>query len=208
MAEQQKVVGRSIAIILGAICVVLAVGMVVALIAYLPAASQIDALNSQVTQKNQSITALNSEIAALNSQISSQNGQNSTTSNAALQLQISQLQDDLNSLNNVVYMNASGTLVSSQSFSLDSNTNATVWNQDNAPLVFPGYVIVQLSSSSNTTFVELSYAAYGVIYDNIVKLGTSGQTAFPVLPGSITIALGNTETNATVKGTVTATYYY
>lgn len=208
MAEQQKVVGRSIAIILGAICVVLAVGMVVALIAYLPAASQIDSLNTQVAQKNQNITALNAQIAALNAQISSQSGQNSTSNDAALRLQISQLQAEINSLNNVVYMNASGTLVSSQAFSLDPSTNTTVWDQDNTPLVFPGYVTVQLTSSSNTTFVELSYVAYGVVYDNVVKLGTSGQTAFPVLPGSIVIIVGNTETNATVTGTVTATYFY
>ena len=207
MAEQ-KMVPRNVAVIIGAICIVLAVGMVVALIAYLPAASQIDSLNAQVAQKNQSITALNSQIAALNAQLGSQSGQNSTSNDAALQLQISQLQAEINSLNNVIYMNASGILVSSQAFSIDPSTNTTVWDQTNTPLIFPGYVTVQVASSSNTTFVEVAYATYGVVYDSVVKVGTSGTAAFPVLPGTIIIGLGNTETNNTVTGTVTATYYY
>lgn len=201
-------VGRSIAIILGAICVVLAVGMVVALIAYLPAASQIDSLNAQIAQKNQSITALNAQIATLTAQVSSQSGQNSTSNDAILQHKIDQLEAQIDSLNNVLYLNVTGILVSNQQFTMDANTNATLWDQTNEPLIFPGYVTVQVTSSSNTTFVELAYASHGATYDNIVKVGANGQATFPVLPGSITISLGNTEINATVTGTVTVTYIY
>jgi cell division protein FtsL len=208
MAEQQKVVGRGAALILGAICVVLAVGMVVALIAYLPATSQIDTLNARIVQKDQSIAALNSEIATLNAQISSQSGQNSTSNDAALQVEINDLESQINYMNNIFYLNITGTLVSNQAFTMDPNSNITMWDQTNEPMIYPGYVTVQLQSSSNTTFVELAYNAYGVVYDNVIETGAIGTAAFPVLPGAITITLGNTETNAPVTGTVTATYIY
>jgi cell division protein FtsL len=207
MAEQTKVVSRSVALILGAICAVLAVGMIVALIAYLPASSQIDSLNAQIAQKNQSISALNAQIATLNSQISNQNGQNSTSSDRSLQIEINDLESQLSSLENVLYLNASATLFN-QAFTMDPHSNTTVWDQTNTPLIYTGFVTVQVTSTSSTTFVELSYSGYGVVYDNVVKVGTAGTASFPVLPGAATISLGNTEANSTVTGNVSATYTY
>jgi cell division protein FtsL len=208
MTEQTKVVSRSVALILGAICAVLAVGMIVALIAYLPASSQIDSLNAQIAQKNQSISALNAQIATLNGQISSQNGQNSTSSDQSLQIEINDLESQLSSLENVLYLNASATLFSNQAFTMDPHSNTTVWDQTNTPLIYTGFVTVQVTSTSSTTFVELSYSGYGVVYDNVVKVGTTGTASFPVLPGAATISLGNTEANSTVTGNVSAIYTY
>jgi flagellin-like hook-associated protein FlgL len=208
MTEQPKVVPRSVALIIGAICIVLAVGMIVALIAYLPASSQIDSLNAQIAQKAQSITTLNAQITALNAQINSQSGQNSTSSDTALQIEINGLEAQINSLNNMLYLNGTGLLVSDQGFTMEANSNVTLWDPSYNPLIYAGYITVQATSSSSTTFVELAYNSYGVAYDNVVTLGISGQAAFPVLPGGVTILLGNTESNDTVTGTITATYVY
>jgi hypothetical protein len=111
-------------------------------------------------------------------------------------------------LYNVVYMNASATLLNGITFSIDPHSNTTVWENPDTPLLYAGFVGVQVQSSSNTTFVELSYASYSVTYDSIVPVGLSGSASFPTLPGPVVIALGNTEANSTVTGTITAIYYY
>ncbi len=108
----------------------------------------------------------------------------------------------------MLYLNASATLFSNQAFTMDPHSNTTLWDQTNTPLIYTGFVTVQVTSTSSTTFVELSYSAYGVVYDNAVKVGTAGTASFPVLPGPATISLGNTEANSTVTGNVSATYTY
>src|SRR5512136_591663 len=70
MAER-KVVGRKVAIILGAVCIALAAGMVITLFVYLPLVGQVDSLETQVTEKDQSIAALTGQVSSLNAQISS-----------------------------------------------------------------------------------------------------------------------------------------
>ena len=75
-------------------------------------------------------------------------------------------------------------------------------------LNFAGFVSVAVQSSSNTTYVEVVYSSYGVNYDNSVTVGTSGTAAFPVLPGTIEIRVGNTETVDSVNATITALYNY
>ncbi len=201
-------VRKEITLIISAIAVVFAIGMAVSLVAYLPAASQIDILNAQIKQKDQSITALNSQIVTLTAQVNSQTGDNSTSSNTILQQQISNLETQIESLNNIFYLNATAYLASNQQFTLDSNSNATLWNQDNNPLIYAGYITIQLASSSNTTYVELAYNSYNVVYDRVVTLGTGGTTTFPVLPGTIIIAVGSTEATSIVTGTVSVTYTY
>ena len=53
---EKKVAGQKTAtIILGIICIVLTIGLVIALVAYVPTTGQIDSLNAQTTQKNQTI---------------------------------------------------------------------------------------------------------------------------------------------------------
>jgi cell division protein FtsL len=204
MAEK-KVGSRTIAIVLGVACIILAVGLVVALVAYLPSSSQIDSLNTQIAQKDQAIAGLNLQITSLQAQINSLNS--SSNNVAGLQDEITSLQGQIQSLYNVLYLNASAILVSNQAFSQEPNTNVTVWDQPDQPLVYAGYVTVQVQSSSNLTYVQVLYYTYGVSYNNVVTLG-SGTASFPVLPGAITIVLGNTEPNDSVTGTVNVVYYY
>jgi cell division protein FtsL len=204
MAEH-KVVGRKIAIGLGVVCIVLSVGLVVALAAYLPMSAQMDSLNAQITQKDQDIAGLNLQITALQSQIDSLN---SSSSNVQyLQSQISDLQQQIQALSNVLYLNVSATLVDNAPFSLQPSTNVTVWDNPDTPLQNAGYLAVQVQSSSNLTYVEVVYNSYGVAYDNVVEVSNSTVT-FPVLPGPVVIVVGNTELADSVTGTVSAYYYY
>jgi cell division protein FtsB len=204
MAER-KVVGRKIAIGLGVICIVLSVGLVVALAAYLPTSAQVDSLNAQIAQNSATVAALNSQITSLQSQV---NRLNSSSANAEyLQSQISDLQQQIQAMSNVLYLNASSILVNNQGFSLEPYTNVTVWNQPDTPLQYSGYVTVQVQSSSNLTYVELVYNSYGVAYDNVVEVSNS-TVAFPALPGPVVLVVGNTELTDSVTGTVNAIYYY
>jgi cell division protein FtsL len=204
---EKKVAGkRAATIILGIVCIALSVGLVIAVVAYLPTSDQIDSLNAQIVQKNQAITGLNAQITSLNDQIKSLSSQNNATLNL-YQNQINLLQQEIQSLNNIVYLNASAFLVQTQEFSHEPNTNVTIWNQPETPLQNAGYVTVQVESSSDQTFVQAVYNSFGVDYNEVVMLG-NGTAVFPVLPGDIVLTLGNYETNDMVNGTVTALYYY
>ena len=202
MAER-KVVGRKLAIVLGVVSIILAVGLVIALVAYLPTSAQVSTLNAQIAEKDQTIAALNLQITAL------QNNNTSQSANAAqvatLQNQITSLQAQITDLYNVLYLNATGVLVNSQAFTQEPYTNVTIWD-GSQPLQYAGYVTVQLQSSSNLTYAEVLYNSFGVAYDNVVTLG-NGTASFPVLPSNAVIVLGNND-NVTATGTVTALYHY
>jgi len=203
MAER-KIVGRKVAILLGLACIILAAGMVVALVAYLPAVAKVNSLNTEIMQRDQTIATLNLQIASLRNSPNNQTANNSDTT--TLQTEIADLQTQVQSLYNVLYLNATGVLVSTQTFDQEPSTNVTIWD-GSLPLQFAGFVTVHVQSSSNQTFVELTYASYGTVYDNVVTLG-NGTASFPVLPGSVIIMLGNMEPTDRVTGTMTTLYHY
>jgi hypothetical protein len=111
-----------------------------------------------------------------------------------------------------------------------------VW-MDNEPITFllnsetdsyytvdyAGYVTVQVTTSTNTTYVEASYTfmvsntPYGVYYDKRVYFDPASEEAvFPVLPlkdhetlaGRIKIAMGNSDPLNNVTCNITMIYYY
>ncbi len=209
MPKSKKVVGRRVAIILGAVCIALAVGLIVAIFAYLPLTGQVDSLNAKLAERDQNITSLTAQVSSLTAPISSLSGGANSSSNVIyLQNMVNDLQGEITRLQNVLYMNASATLIPSQGFQLDANSNMTIWDQPDTPLFYAGFVTVQVTSSSNSTFVELAYSSYGLVYDNVVNVGTGGTAYFPVLPGAIVITLGSFEANSTVTGTAAVTYIY
>lgn len=88
---------------------------------------------------------------------------------------------------------------------------------------YAGYVTVQVTTSTDTTYVEVSYTfmigitPYGVYYDKRVYFDPANEEAvFPVLPlrdhetiaGRIEIAMGNSDPLNNVTGNITMTYYY
>jgi len=202
---QKKVVGRTIAIVLGIICIVLSAGIVVVLAAYLPAQGAINSLNSQVATQNATITSQSQQISALQNSLS-QIGNDQTDKDAQIADLNSQLQELTTYYNNLLLLNASGILVLNQGVSLPASGNSSIWNDY---LDYAGYVVVQVQSSSNTTFANVVYSTnYGVNFNEVVVVGTSGSAVFPVLPGLIDVRVGNTEPTDTVSATVAAIYHY
>jgi uncharacterized coiled-coil protein SlyX len=201
---QKKVFGRTMVIALGMICIVLVAGLVGAIAVYMP---MVNSLESQIAEKDNTISSLNSQVSSLNSQVSSLQANFEQVNST-----ISDYKDAIEAYNSqiayyrsILYLNESGYLFASQPLTQDANTSTVVYN---SAIEYAGFVSVTVESSSNTTYVQMIYASYGVNYDHNVTVGTSGTAAFPVLPGEIVIGVGNTELVDNVNATVTALYRY
>jgi cell division protein FtsL len=212
MVETQKnVIGRNVAIALGIICIVLAVGLVGAIAVY---TSQINDKNNTIATKDSQITSLNSEITDKDNTISSLNSQ------------ISSLNSEKSNLTEIINLANSTVWVNDQTIS-QSASSYTFWGGPHLYMTptlymtpaywgpafstsYAGYVSVDvLSSNTTNTYVEVIWSAYGVSYDNTITVGTSGTAVFPVLPcSSIEIRVGNTNLSNGANETVTITYYY
>lgn len=197
---------QKLSIALAAVSIVLAVGLIVAVMAYLPANDQINSLNAKVTEQNQTITSQNATITSLQAQLNSLSNQNPNSQVTNLQNEVTDLQDQIQSLSNIINFNASSYLVNNQPLTLDSSVNQTLWDQSDTPLVYAGAVYVQVTPASSSTFAEVIYSSTGLDYDTVMPL-TTGSAVFPVLPSAAAILLGTTSTNAT-DVTVTVIYYY
>ena len=202
----QKVVNRRVALVLGMICILLVAALVAVILVYKPMANT-SALESQLAEKDSTIASLNSSVTALQNLVARYVTYfNESYSNASdYDLEIASLNAQISILENYLNLNASGLLLNNQAVNQAAGANTTVFND---VLPYAGYVSVDVQSNSATTYVEVLYSAFGVNYDENQTVGTSGTAAFPVLPGTIEIRIGNTDTSGTVTGTVTATYHF
>jgi cell division protein FtsL len=182
--SEKKVVSRTVAIALGIICIVLAVGLVGAVANY----------TSIISGKDNTIASLNSQISSKDSQISSKDSQ------------ISSLQTQVNDLINTVNLGKSTVWVYDDTASQPAGYY-TYWTSSAS---YAGYVSVVVHTSTTTnTYVEVIWSAKGVSYDNTITVGTGGTAVFPILPASsIEIRVGNTNLLSGATETVTMTYYY
>ncbi|MCL2287942.1 MAG: hypothetical protein FWC33_02000 [Candidatus Bathyarchaeota archaeon] len=80
---------------------------------------------------------------------------------------------------------------------------------------YAGYVFVRIdSSTSRNNYASVSYtskagsSAHIVTYEKQVNLAQGDWFCFPVLPGGVTIHVGNTEWYNDVTQTVTIEYWY
>jgi hypothetical protein len=208
---QKKSSPKIVVITLAVICVILAASLVGVIAIYQPNSQ------AQSADKDATISALQEQITALNLQLS--NTANATTyvaQIAYLNQQISALNDSLNdtitsandditSLESILKLQASG-LLYDNSFVQDANvTSTTLWSDT---LEYAGYVIVEATATSNTTYAEALYTFNGVNFAFNQTLGTSGTALFPVMPGTVTVNIGYTNTTAANNVAATATYYY
>jgi len=186
--SEKKVVDRKVAIALGMICVVLAVGLV-GVVAYYTAI--INGLNSQVSQLQ---AWLQENITRYESQITS------------LRSQISQLQSQVDEFRAIVNLEKSETWVSRQTVSQPAG-GYYYWS---FTVRYAGYIVVTVhSSTTDNTYVRVMWSSYGIIYDKTVNVGASGTAVFPVLPCSrVEIRVGNTNLVSGATETVSITYYY
>ena len=205
---QKKSNSKVLVFALIAICVILAGSLVGVIAIYQP-------IDSQLEAKDTTISSLQSQILNLESELASQSNSSSTQ---AYINQITLLNQELASLNDsytaaqsdayyfqsILQLQQSGTLYSN-SITQDANTTTTIWNDQ---LDYAGYVIVQATSTANTTYAEVIYSYTGANFDYTQTIGTSGSAVFPVLPGIVQVNIGNINQTDTNTITVTATYFY
>ena len=194
------------------VCIVLAASLVGVLALYVSNGNTAD-LKAQITDKDSTITSLQSQIASLEAQILQ--NPNSTVYQsqiASLNQQISNLNDEISNLNgqlsgyyNIAIMNASSILLNQQVVTQDANSTTNIFS---STIYYAGYVAIQATASSDTTFVEVNYSYAGSTFDYNKTIGTSGTAVFPVLPGTLLINIGNTNQTTANNATVSATYYY
>jgi type II secretory pathway pseudopilin PulG len=78
-------------------------------------------------------------------------------------------------------------------------------------LSYPGYVkVIVFSSTTTKTYVEINgYSEQGISYSTgQVDIGSSGTVSFPVLPGSVTIYIGNNNLINGATEQIEIVYYY
>ena len=190
-------------IALSIICVVLAASLIAVFAVYQPTN-----LQAQISEKNKKISSLEAQISSLTSQFNS-NATGYENQIQSLNAELTNLTTQLNSADsqletaaNIMTMNASETLVSASSETLAPS--ADVFNN---ALPYPGYISVQATSNSTTTYTQVSYNAYGVSFNQNATLGKSGTAVFPVLSTTVDVRIGTTNETAS-NATVTITYYY
>jgi hypothetical protein len=158
-------------------------------------------LTSEVAEKNATITTQTQQITALQTSLSQ-----CSTEVAAKDEDIAELNSYVTSLLNILYLNASTYFLNGETVVMQPNGNVSIFNNI---VDYAGFVRVQVASDSNTTFVSAIYStSYGVNYDEVTVVGTSGIAVFPVLPSAVDIRVGNSEVSSAVNATITATYYY
>jgi hypothetical protein len=254
---EKKLVGRSVAIVLGVLCILLLVGMVGAVIYYNNAYnnyasthSHSDAdyisLASQLATTNTNISSLNSQLSTLQSELASNNTRltdltrqvtslETEITNAATNLktvddyynsllyvintdnhdlavtletansQITSLQNQVNDLKAIGNLSVS-TIWVNQTVSQPAGSS-TVWSELTS---YAGYVSITVSSSTtSSTYANVTYSSHGVNYSVQTNVGTSGTAYFPVLPAAnVTVAVGNGLPSGSATETVTIIYYY
>jgi hypothetical protein len=193
------------------ICVVLAASLVFVIAIYAPNSN----LREQLASKDNTINQLEQQVANLQTQVSNAPNVSTYTDQIAyLNAQLAILNGTLSEYNdtltqlaqseNITSMGASELLLNQQAISI-GNTSAT--DVFNSRLPYAGYIAVKATSTSSTTYVQTVYSFGGVNFNQTAMLATSGTAAFPVLPATVDIEMGNFD-QATSNSTVTITYYY
>lgn len=192
-------------ITLAVLCVLLAASLVGVIAIYATNGNSSD-LKAEITQKDNLINSLQANNTNLQNKISQ------TPDVSVYQNQIANLNQQLADANNqvagyynIAIMNASSSLIYQQPLTQDPNTTTAIFSDS---IFYSGYVVVQATATANTTYAEVIYSYGGFNFDYNQTLGTSGTAAFPVLPGTLIINIGNINQTAANTVTASATYYY
>ena len=75
---------------------------------------------------------------------------------------------------------------------------------------YAGYIVVTVhSSTTDNTYVEVVWDAYGCHYDEKITVGSGGTAVFPVLPSTnVDIRVGNTNLVQGASEVVSVVYHY
>ena len=201
MSEPKKVVRNTPAIVLGIICILLAVGMVSVYV------YQNNMYNALKSSSSSSSSSLNAQITNLKTWLSG-----NETALATANAQITTLTSQLANANAINSLQDSTVVANDKTVSQGNGA----YSDFSLSASYAGYVSVDVQSSTVAgTWVEISYSSNGVSYsqaytgNQAINVGSSA--VFPVLPSSsITIGVGNglSFLSSGATETVTITYYY
>src|SRR3990172_508390 len=156
---QRKIVGRTVAIVLGLICVVLAAGLVGVLAVYLSGSSnatEISKLKTENTALKSNMTSLTNQLATLQNSLNQANANLNSLSDQ-YDADIAELNDAYLALVNLLNLNASAIILQNQAVQLAAGENVTVFEDS---VQYAGYFTVQVTSDSNSTFAQIFFS-YG-----------------------------------------------
>ena len=211
--HEKKVVGRTVAIAIGIIAIVLLVGLVGAMADYTSIINGKDSTITTITNQNNQLNTWLSGNKTLLSQTQTWLSGNETLYNnyvndhSYTNEQYQNLQTQIANENSIISLSNSTTWVNDQTVSQTAE-GYSYWQFSAG---YAGYVSVSVqSSTTSNTYVRVMYSSHDVSYDNQIGVSTGGTAVFPVLPPSsiIEIRVGNTNPTNGATETVTITYYY
>lgn len=202
--KPKKVVGRSVAIALGIICILL-IASLGGIMAY---------YTMTIRNKENELGSANNTISQLNTNITNLQNQNTNLQNQVNNFHIGNTENSTIWVNNKIVQ-------TNENVSIQTSENVSVVGIENVGwgtyVPSAGYVSIRVSSNNNSTYVGLG-TFYILNSTNInstniffptyqFSVGLGGTVVFPVLPASmISIYFGSSIGEATL--TLTIIYYY
>ena len=216
MTQQATPVKKTsvVVVALAVVCVVLAAGFVGLIVLYSPSnqanpdqQATIDHLNEQLANfiANQTdVTPYVQQIAQLRTQL--QQYQDQPTDNDT----ITALQQEITNYEQLLALAKTGALYGTSTFTQNPNTVTQIFS---GTTNYAGYVVVQATSTANSTYAQAQFTFGGIAYSYNQTIGLSGTAVLPVLPSTqdntFIVSIGNTQTDITNNTvTATATFYY
>ncbi len=207
-APQKKLDIKIIA--LTVICIILAASLV-GIIAFTPSGPSAD-LQAQLQAKDSTIAALQAQLAQ--ALANNQGGADQSTIRyyenkiAQLNQQIADLNASLTDtayLEQLLALQVRGDLYG-DSFQQGPGTTTILFD---GGIGYGGYLHLYAEASSNTTYLWITCLFGGqYTWSQNLTIGNANTLYIPVLPGTLTVKIGNTETAATNFVNATLSYYY
>jgi hypothetical protein len=201
---------------LAVVCVILAAGFVGLIVLYSPGnqsnssqQAEIDRLNTELANfiANQTdVRPYIEQIAQLRAQLSQYQSDDTTTDNDT----IAALQQEIATAQQHIALQTVGSLYAQNTFTQNANTVTQIFS---GSTTYAGYVVVQASSNSSTTYAQVQFTFGDIVYKYNQTIGTSGTAVLPVLPSpddnTFIVSVGNAQTDGSTNTvTATAKYYY
>lgn len=202
--SEKKTVRRSVAIGLGMICVILVVGLGVAMVYYT------STIGSVTSDKDNTIASKDNQIASLNNQILQKNytiwEQNNTIS--SLETQLATLQEQTKDIHILGTGNSPYFFVINVTTYVQASTPHIQAGSGDINASSGGYVIVWVSSDNNSTYVSLfTHVNDTDSYYQTINVGSKGIAIFPIpavpyfIDGYVDVDVGVSAGSATVTWT-------
>jgi predicted nucleic acid-binding Zn-ribbon protein len=170
---------------------------------------QVSSLKNQLTSSNSQISSLQVQLADANSQISTLKGQVTAVTS---QSYISNLQAQLDTANAQIASNqkmlslmAWTNIIDNSPFQMNSGQEVQVASFSAS---YAGYIVIKGRSSTISSYLRSENNFSGSTLLNRNAFRTGDAIIVPILPGTINIYLGNTDSSGNPTANLTIVYYY